>query len=365
MLAVTLLAGCEKEPGDDGKQIQLPNSGEQTQQAYADEEATSGFTFTAKSAWTASVTESARSTSGVEWLRLLLGGTETYSGAAGTFTLTIELSPNYTGQPRSATITIESGGEKITITVTQDGVTATGKQPTVRQKLISKIVMRFTGGNGGMSGDATFNFTYDDNDRVKKMEITDIDGRGTPSSYEYTYLPDKVNVDWVETWAGGSRTGMKEATLNAEGYATSVVSKYRNDPESEYRERYSTIEYKNNRFYKVTTLDGWGEYEGGATCKWNEAGNITEIINEKIHYSSYLNNFNLDINWFTGGISIYGLDCFIDVGIFKGRCNNLVSLCGDDDRRVAFQYTFDNGLLVKIEESINNDLAVVYDISYQ
>lgn len=161
--ALITLAGCSKDnPGDDG-QITLPNQSEKTQQAFADEETTGGFSFTAKSAWSASVAESAapaavvaagstglttpaRSNAltannstplstaqsragGLSWLRLLLNGQETYSGGAGSFTLTIELDPNYTGATRSASITITCGTDKITISVTQEGKTEAGVVP--------------------------------------------------------------------------------------------------------------------------------------------------------------------------------------------------------------------------------------------
>ncbi len=137
-------------------QIVLPDQSELTQTSYADEKAGGGFTFTAKSAWTASVAETTGSkasaapqtyspdqdaanevpavsragaatrASGVSWLRLLLDGEETYSGGAGAFTLTIELDENYTGADRSAAITISSGDTGITVSVTQKGTSEGG-----------------------------------------------------------------------------------------------------------------------------------------------------------------------------------------------------------------------------------------------
>lgn len=138
LLPAFILAGCSDDDDNGGTQIEMPDQSEQTQQGYADDETTGGFTFTAKSAWTATVTETtsanrsampATKASSVSWLRLLHNGTEKYDGRAGTFTLTIEIAPNYTGKTRTATITVTSGTDKITVTVTQEGTTEDGETP--------------------------------------------------------------------------------------------------------------------------------------------------------------------------------------------------------------------------------------------
>jgi hypothetical protein len=129
LAAVVALSSCEK--GEQESQISLSNQEDKTQAAFADDETTGGgFTFVAKSAWTASVAETtATRAAGVEWLRLLLNGEEAYSGDAGEITLAIELEPNYTSTDRSASITISSGGTGITISVTQAGMTREGEIP--------------------------------------------------------------------------------------------------------------------------------------------------------------------------------------------------------------------------------------------
>ncbi len=138
MFAVAGLAtmtSCDPAGGNgpaDDEQITLNNPAEENQTAFADEETSGGVTFTAKSDWTATVTEggsSRASASGVAWLRLMFGGTEKYNGTAGTFTLTVELDENYTGSTRSATITLRSGDTVITITIIQDGKTEEGVVP--------------------------------------------------------------------------------------------------------------------------------------------------------------------------------------------------------------------------------------------
>lgn len=147
--ALVVFTACGDDGGGDGggdKQIVLSGQSEKNQQVYADDEASAGFSFTAKSSWTATVAETVPAqaalsvandlaagmrSSGVEWLRLLSGGLEKYSGGAGEFDIAIELTPNYTGSSRSAKIAIAStsGGTGITITVMQQGVTADGEVP--------------------------------------------------------------------------------------------------------------------------------------------------------------------------------------------------------------------------------------------
>jgi hypothetical protein len=108
--------------------IVVINPSEKTQTAYADEAVAGSVTFTATEAWTATVEETTRAP-GVPWLRLMLGGSEKYSGAAGTFTLIIELDKNFTGESRSAAITLSTGGAKETVSVTQEGKTENGDAP--------------------------------------------------------------------------------------------------------------------------------------------------------------------------------------------------------------------------------------------
>lgn len=116
---VTSCKDDEEKPDDNG-QITLPNANDGNQTVYADDQE-KGVTFTAKSAWMASVAPATRA-SNVSWLRLLVNGTEKYEGAAGTFELTIETDLNTSGSDRKATITLTSGTDEVEITVTQKGV---------------------------------------------------------------------------------------------------------------------------------------------------------------------------------------------------------------------------------------------------
>ena len=125
--AALLFAGCEgTDPITGDGTVILPDESQKTQTAYADEETTGSFMFVATQSWTAEVKETR---SGLSWLRLLNNGKETYEGGAGSFTLQIELDANFTGETRKATIVVQCGESKITITVTQDAKTEEGEVP--------------------------------------------------------------------------------------------------------------------------------------------------------------------------------------------------------------------------------------------
>ncbi len=124
---VLFAAACSKS--DDGtKSVELTGGTESQQTVYADEkQAPAPIRFTAKAAWTATVAEvttKAEGDSEVDWLDL-----SAYSGGAGNVSLTMTLSPNYTGADRKAEIRIECAGTSISITVEQKGTTEQGEVP--------------------------------------------------------------------------------------------------------------------------------------------------------------------------------------------------------------------------------------------
>jgi len=157
LVVSSMFVACNK----DKDALTMPNEQEKTQTAYADETNTGkGFTFTAKGNWTATVKEvkSQKSGSGVEWLKLLLNGKETYSGSAGTFTMVIELETNTTGTDRSAIITVTCKDVDVAINVTQ---MANSSTPTL--KLVSSILV--------YGGEVSTNFTYDAQNRLSSIDF--------------------------------------------------------------------------------------------------------------------------------------------------------------------------------------------------
>ena len=136
-----------------------------TTRAYADQTVAGKLTFTAQGEWTINVEntvdipvvedEGETRASGVDWLELRLNGAEKYSGEAGTFSLSIALTPNYTGDLRQATVTITSLGTNASIVVEQRSSTLSGKplRPSV------EVGTQSTELRAGTAGTATFAVT--------------------------------------------------------------------------------------------------------------------------------------------------------------------------------------------------------------
>jgi|GEM_PF-4130432 len=295
LLPAFIMTGCSNDDDNGDKQIELPNQSEKTQTAFANDETTGGFTFTSKSTWTATITENftanrsamlTTKASTVSWLRLLLNGEETYNGSAGTFTLTIELDPNYSGVERSASVTIKSGNDEIVITVTQDVKTNTGNV----LKQVSKIECV-----NGNNEKYILTFKYDTKGRIAEYFIKPQDNQYDPDGYEYYFSYNiagevRINVDG-ELWT---------LFINNEGNAKKIEKK------SEYETKTYTLSYKNGYF----SGEEYQQYEDEMrtiTYEWDSNGNFSrtidnyngDIIKSYEHHNNILNNIaNIDLNIF-------------------------------------------------------------------
>ncbi len=137
LLCTLLIAGavvataCSENGTDDApKEVEF-DSGTKDQTVYADTETetetANDINFTAKAAWTATVTAlqtKAEGGSEVEWLTL-----DKYSGEAGKFSLKMSIQPNYTGKTRKAQIEIVCGDTSIRIIIEQKGTNKDGSKP--------------------------------------------------------------------------------------------------------------------------------------------------------------------------------------------------------------------------------------------
>lgn len=282
--------GCSD---DDKAQIALSNQSKQEQRVYADEKTTDDITFTAQSTWMATIsagTAASRSTGFapmepiISWLRLLHNGKEKYNGEAGTFTLTAELEPNYSGQDRSAVISIICGTEKATITVTQSKTTASGKA----NKLISKIIYHD-------EIDITLVFFYDSKGRV--ISINEMEEDEVNATLKYTYegntlTRETTNSDGVKT---------QTYSLNSQGYIESYTEAPSN--QNGHTQEICKFTYDKEGYLIGAKKEYSNEYGNGTkdiTVKW-EKGNFTEIdynrdgVDDYTYYSEYENHQNLDL----------------------------------------------------------------------
>lgn len=316
LLSAFVMSSCDNDNGD-YSQIVLPNADEKSQQAFADDMSTDGFTFTARQAWTATVSEAGTTrlnlsgggaTDGVDWLRLLHNGEETYSGEAGSFDMAIELNENYSGATRAATITIASGGDNIAISVTQNAKTAAGAvpvapkpgEPVAGSRMVSKIVM--SGGNEG-----AIDFTYDNKNRLVKVKSTTMlepdngDESPYPLNVEVTFDYSQIGSSvFKTTYSASSKYGsdseVSTFTLSDKGYIISGQTRY----EDGYFETW-TGTYNSAGYITKTVWGGDSDFFTEAT--W-AGGNLTWLYSgageaqTRYEYGTLANNpkCNLDLN---------------------------------------------------------------------
>lgn len=347
ILPAFIITGCSSDDNDDDKEITLSNQSEETQTAFADEETTGNFTFTAKSSWTANVSENKKNkSSSVPWLRLMINGVETYNGDAGTFTMTIDIDQNYSGAERSATIIIKtSNNDEITVTVTQNKSTEAGIVP----KLISRVIFHDHDDGESHDYDEIYTFTYDNKGRVASYSEFSGHSNETVSSFSFTYETDEIVVqekDYNNTYTWTYK-------LNNKGYVTSLTSN--NRPSGyDYMNRVVTLSYDNNDYLnKATTVDT--QDDGSSDTYYTdfiwENGNLTNVDNEEFYtYNEYPNFYNIDINQF---IYDQSEEPALILGLAGKTSKNLIDTRRwtneDPDDLTTIRYEFDDdGYVTKI-----------------
>ncbi len=132
---------------------------------------TSTLNFTATQSWTASVGAVARS---VDWISV-----SPTSGAAGDVTLTITTQPNDTPDERNAAITIASGGQKKTVTVSQ-------KQKDALTVTSNKVELKAEGGDFSIEAKANVSISYEIAEDAKAW-LKPVSARGlTTTTFAFT-----------------------------------------------------------------------------------------------------------------------------------------------------------------------------------
>ena len=104
--------GCSDDKESD-MPITIPST-EDTQPTLQKDGGSTTLSFNAPQAWSVFITETT-ATRSASWLKV-----HPTSGAAGDATITITAEPNATGETRTAEVTIKSGSQTETVTVTQD-----------------------------------------------------------------------------------------------------------------------------------------------------------------------------------------------------------------------------------------------------
>lgn len=183
---------------DDNSSDSISISKDQLNQSAYANASERGITFTAQEAWKTEINynSATKATDTSNWITL-----DPPSGEAGTVTVKILLSPNYTGTGRKATIRIICGGSSITVTIEQKGQTEEGntpidpERPDQYKKLVSKIEITNThyGSSGNLTHKSERLFTYDELNRISTYE-------------EYDYTDNKRMLDWSDSYSYSGNT---------------------------------------------------------------------------------------------------------------------------------------------------------------
>ena len=271
--AAAAFCACSDDNGGDGsKDIQLAPGTPKDYTIFADETSgtpSEGISFTTAGPWRATVAETRAEVSGgsPSWVTV----SPDHGDAAGDYTITIGLGVNATGKDRRATVTIECGSTKITITVEQKGTTEEGEVPDEGDEpvvpagvqLVSEVYHYFNNSPG--VEDSRIELTYDERNRLVRWRETtnEVVSPGTvetvTQTYEYEYGDGVVRI------ANPEEDTHFTVWLNAAGYAERV-ERSRSGESADI----TTYEYDSeNRLIRTEQEDEWEDYV------W-ENGNLVE-----------------------------------------------------------------------------------------
>lgn len=409
-LAAFAFAACgDKKDNPTPGNLELAGGGTTQEQVfYADEaEETGGFKFYAPAPWTSSVHYSTSTRFNFEtghraeangWLRLMMNGQQVNSGGKGTHTLQIEMDENDTETTRSATITIDSNGSKITITVTQDARTvdeaiADGDyepRPEIPSDPVTPGTMRYVSSMTAFShftGEedelTTLDFVYDNQNRLVELKER---GQGQ-NMLTFTYTPGNVklymrdsDLDMTEVWVEEYN-----CVLNSDGsVASGVLDESYSSSDRNETYRYNLAFNYNNGYISGRTSTG-DDGSGAAEYTWT-GGNLTKVeftftgedylSNDiiTIEYGNVANNplCNINVNGFVE--DLYPQPFAAVNKLFGKSSEKLVSKViytdadGDYYDEYYYAYEFDaQGFVTKITETyldMPGDMTE-YTISYK
>ena len=182
--ALLIMVSCDQIIGGDGQLIIDPVKDALLEQTVGSETLSAeGVSFTTTGAWTSQVVPSTKGSQPM-WVSI----TPDHGDEAGTYTISISLEANDTGEDRKADIIITCGNQKITITITQvatEDVPAGGEEDDSKPSLkcVSQIDYLYTDKayEGSNNEHYTLTYRYDEKNRVVRLEeLCDSD-----DSYDY------------------------------------------------------------------------------------------------------------------------------------------------------------------------------------
>lgn len=296
MGAIAFIACSDDNGGEEGKDIQLAPGTSKDYTIFADETSgtpSEGISFTTTGPWRATVAETRADVSeGSSWVTV----SPDHGDAAGDYTITIALEVNTTGKDRRATVMIECGGTKITITVEQKGTTEEGEipddsdEPAVpARQLISE--MKFYSKKNPDKSYSNIKLTYDDQNRITKWQEESMDeGYRDARTITFEYGGDVVHISSDASSDDPDDPNTYTAYLNKNGFVTRTEGPGRDATTYEYDSE--------NRLVRMVQATEWQEYV------WKD-GNLTEIkygnddgetnVTRYTYYEELANKENFDI----------------------------------------------------------------------
>lgn len=261
--------------GDTGEIVVPPAQQENlSQEIGASTTEGSGVTFTTAGAWTSAI-KSVRSGE-TDWVSI----TPDHGDTAGTYTISITLVPNETGEERCAEIIITCGDTKIVITIVQSATDepsdgdgdGEGDEPSQggdeedenskpQLKYVNSIDYRYTDYDDEYASEhITLTYIYDDQNQVIRVEEVSDSNAESYDNYEIWYTfdyPSVNNVAIVSSYKNGGDDSAEDKTHNVSlqnGIATQILE------QGEYYEDKTTFSY-NESGYLIRTVFYHSEYE--------------------------------------------------------------------------------------------------------
>lgn len=347
-LPAFFLCGCSNDDGgklpSDG--IELSEGTSTRQEIFADQTTTGnkGISFTASGPWRAVVEEVPMSREAgdrtVDWV-----GLSQYSGdQAGSYTLAVSLSPNYTGSARQAVVRIICGDTEITITIVQKGEVESGQVPRMVKTLYYKEEYGSEADTyWGDPEETRTTYAYDERGRVARVVYESLSGGSHPGEVEtYTFdygVVGEITITRRDKLDGS--TTMLVAKLDGAGR----VVELKEGDSYESGDSYTFGYNEDGRLAKVAYDDGgnWDKFSytdgllTGVTSWWNGEEEVSELPVQTLYPNRYPANLtNIDLNaadWFgeTELDLLYGMRLF-GTG---SSCLREVSLIYDDESDVV------------------------------
>lgn len=301
-----LLMGCSKEDGADGggQAVQLATGTTNEYTVYADETAVApsqGITFTTTGPWRATVAETR---AGADWVTI----SPDHGDQAGSYTITVSLEANTTGQDRKAVVTIECGDTRVTITIEQKGVTASGEQPQEpvldmpRVSRFETAYFYYDGTTVVSEETSAFDCLYDETGRLSQIVSNGVNEVRTMT---LTYGPGEVSYAVVLTENGveDPHSDKGTATLDEAGRVASGKYFYTYEKNGEWISGSFTYQLAYDADGCLVGCESSSSEPGTSHITW-ENGNPVQVrwgvdnnLIDKATYGNVANGANIDLNW--------------------------------------------------------------------